>query len=263
MVELRAGDAFFHLNCHAEAELHLIKQGSGVYLIDGVRHSFSHNDLIKILPRQIHAITTEPKGHSRLSLTVQTDWLRMDADERRRFLELPPHIRLTDKDAFIIGQTLRRIEHELSMSELYRSQMVRALLHEFLAMVFRAEKHAENTPSTLHPVMTELLRFIHENYATELKVDALAHRAGYSRRHLSRIFRVQTGLSIKQYILHQRVMAARHLVEQDPELTAAAIAQHVGFSQFDLFNRVFKSVTGATLTEYRAMRPGGKGHPED
>ncbi len=243
----------FQLNSHEEAEFHLVKQGTGSYLINGARFPFSRNTLITIHPRKVHALIEHQHATARMSLTFQSNWLRLDADERRGFLGFPPRIALNDEDAAVISQVLRRIENELSGRMPCRARMVRLLLRVMLTLVQRAQAHADHAPVIQHPVVAELLDRIREHFADEITVDDLARQSGYSQRHLTRLFKGQTGLSIKQYILQYRVMAARHLIERNPEWTVAAVAERVGFNQYGLFNRVFKSVAGATLAEYRVM----------
>ena len=71
-----------------------------------------------------------------------------------------------------------------------------------------------------------------------------------SPSYLCREFKKQTNSTIVQYINVTRVMnAQRQLMETDKNITQ--ISAETGFSNLTHFNRVFKSVTGATPSGYR------------
>ncbi len=60
-------------------------------------------------------------------------------------------------------------------------------------------------------------------------------------------------MSIKQYILQRRVAEAKCLLLEESGLTVKAVSARTGFSDFSLFNRKFKDLTGMTATAYRRL----------
>ncbi|MFD3477413.1 GlxA family transcriptional regulator [Streptomyces sp. NPDC058695] len=85
--------------------------------------------------------------------------------------------------------------------------------------------------------------------ASDLTV--LAEVAGVSPRHLTRLFRADTGMTPGQYIESVRLEAARALLEGggDP---VEHIAQAAGFGSSESMRRAFQQTLGVAPTEYRA-----------
>lgn len=81
-------------------------------------------------------------------------------------------------------------------------------------------------------------------------IDALAVRAGLSRRTFDRRFRVQTGVSPLQWLLHQRILRAQNLLERT-ELTVDAIARQVGLATAVSLRPAFRRIVGVSPQAYR------------
>ncbi|MFC9438670.1 GlxA family transcriptional regulator [Nocardia sp. NPDC057030] len=98
------------------------------------------------------------------------------------------------------------------------------------------------------------LRKAVDSVAADLAADhslaALAARASLSERHLSRLFRQETGLTPAQYVKQARVEAARILLETSDDLVAA-IARRSGFGSEETMRRTFAEVLGTSPSDYR------------
>lgn len=81
--------------------------------------------------------------------------------------------------------------------------------------------------------------------------ESLAATAGVSARHLSRLFRDETGTTPGQYVESVRLDAARALLESgdDPVDT---VAEAAGFGSSETMRRVFQHTLGIAPTAYRA-----------
>lgn len=95
---------------------------------------------------------------------------------------------------------------------------------------------------------------LHDEYATNLRLDVLAAEAGVHPSHLARRFRARFGRSISDYVRELRVTAAiRALVGTDRPLSRVAL--ECGFSDQSHLGRVIRRETGRTPGEWR--RGGG------
>ncbi|WP_319415723.1 AraC family transcriptional regulator [Marispirochaeta aestuarii] len=75
-----------------------------------------------------------------------------------------------------------------------------------------------------------------------------------SYRHLSRYFRLLTGMSPKQYYDKYRMkLAARYLELTDMDITS--IALELGFSSSQHFSQTFRRISGRTPTDFRKKAP--------
>jgi len=94
-------------------------------------------------------------------------------------------------------------------------------------------------------------RYVHAHLDADLSLDDLAREVGLSKYHFSRRFKTRTGQSPYQFVIYERVRAARHLL-RNSDRSLAQIALDVGFNSQSHFTRTFKRHVGATPGRYRA-----------
>lgn len=85
---------------------------------------------------------------------------------------------------------------------------------------------------------------------TNLKVIDIAAYFGYHEKYLSQLFQKMVGLSLKQYIIQEKLELAKFLLT-DTNDTITSISQQLGFHDSHAFMKLFKKQTGITATAYR------------
>jgi transcriptional regulator GlxA family with amidase domain len=85
----------------------------------------------------------------------------------------------------------------------------------------------------------------------ELSVEELAARARMSPRTFARRFRASAGTTPLQWLLQQRVLAARRMLETT-DLSVDRVADRCGFGAASTLRMHFRRVTGTTPQAYRA-----------
>ena len=96
---------------------------------------------------------------------------------------------------------------------------------------------------------TEMIRFIEENYRSDLSTDTAARNFFFSKSYFCRRFRQEFGLPFAVYLQNFRIRKSKQL---DPTQFAslAALASSVGFSSYYHFERVFRKWIGMTPRAY-------------
>jgi AraC-like DNA-binding protein len=94
-------------------------------------------------------------------------------------------------------------------------------------------------------------QFIHEHSDEGLSLTKVAKFSNISANHLSEKFKEVTGINFVDYVARIRVGKARDLL-LNSNLRISEIAFAVGFQSLSQFNRVFKTLTRKSPTEYRA-----------
>ncbi|WP_207398435.1 helix-turn-helix domain-containing protein [Bremerella alba] len=87
--------------------------------------------------------------------------------------------------------------------------------------------------------------YIHAHLHQSISLADLAAVAQLSEFHFARLFKQTTGLPPHQFVIHQRVERAKHLIAEG-RLSLAQIAIEVGFSDQSQLNRHFKRLVGVT-----------------
>ncbi|MDX6627504.1 MAG: hypothetical protein QOE56_2493 [Solirubrobacterales bacterium] len=105
---------------------------------------------------------------------------------------------------------------------------------------------AINVAGSLEPTR----RWILERLEQPLDIASMARHAGVSPRTFARHFREETGKTPLQWLLSQRVLAARRLLENS-DLPVEAVAWRAGFGTPASLRDHFRRATATTPTAYR------------
>ncbi len=96
----------------------------------------------------------------------------------------------------------------------------------------------------------QAIAYIQAHYAEDISTAALASSLGFSANYLSNLFRSETGCRIKEFVNRERVEQARRLLK-DTNLKVYEVAERVGFQDVSYFCKVFKEITGTTVSTER------------
>lgn len=109
---------------------------------------------------------------------------------------------------------------------------------------------SNNVSST---VVTKIRQYIRSRPSEEITRDELAAHVYLNPAYLSRLFKKETGLSISDVIIQERLQKAKHLLEET-EYKITDIAEQVGYTSLGSFSNLFKRVVGVTPQQYRARK---------
>lgn len=100
-------------------------------------------------------------------------------------------------------------------------------------------------------VVERAKRFIHQNYNQDLSREDVAASVFLTPDYLAKVFKNETGLTIKEYLNEYRIEAAkRMLIESSASI--GTIAMNAGFDNISYFSTVFKKLTGEPPNAYRS-----------
>ncbi|QQS02273.1 MAG: helix-turn-helix domain-containing protein [Austwickia sp.] len=99
--------------------------------------------------------------------------------------------------------------------------------------------------------LAPLLDWLAEHLDGEHSAESMAAHAHLSPRTFARRFAAETGTTPHQWLSHQRVAAARHLLEAS-DLSIEQVASRVGFGSPVVLRTHFRRVIGTSPTAYRA-----------
>lgn len=104
------------------------------------------------------------------------------------------------------------------------------------------------------PELVAILEYIGTHYANpELQITTISKQLGISQEIISKQLKKYCNKNFKQYLNQLRMEEAQRLLKES-ELQIAEIAQLVGYSNSQHFNRVFKEYAGETPTNYRELK---------
>lgn len=95
-------------------------------------------------------------------------------------------------------------------------------------------------------------QYIRKNIGEALSVTAIAEYVNLTPEHLTRLVKKKTGYSLKEYLTHERLEAAKMLL-RTTTLSVTTVSSHVGYDNYNNFTRIFKKYEDCTPSEYRKM----------
>ena len=106
--------------------------------------------------------------------------------------------------------------------------------------------------SGTHPLMLQILRYLHAHIAEHITLADIARETFFSAVYCDAVFKKETGHSIIDYLLRERIALACRLLAEGT-LSLRAVAEAVGFPDYNYFARTFKKRTGHTPGNYRKL----------
>ncbi|NGZ75332.1 helix-turn-helix domain-containing protein [Saccharibacillus alkalitolerans] len=109
----------------------------------------------------------------------------------------------------------------------------------------------ETESSPDHYAVERLKSMIESEYAEPLEFAELAERLGMNPSYVSRLFKLETGQTLTDYLIALRMDRAKRLLVEQPELKNYEVAEKVGYGDPVHFNKLFKKIVGMTPKDYK------------
>ena len=141
-----------------------------------------------------------------------------------------------------VGESAAYILSDVLLQKLAKAANVmemRKVMEYALAEFGRLGKGAK---SETHSIYVEQSR--------ELSLQEIAKEIGVHPAYLSGIFKKQTGMTLTDYIMQEKIQVSCNLLKYSNR-SIAIIAEYMNLSPQSYFTRVFKKVTGETPAQYR------------
>ena len=101
-----------------------------------------------------------------------------------------------------------------------------------------------------HPLVTQAKEYVYQHLHDEIKISAMAGEFGVSPEYLSRTFHDSEKITLKDFIILERIDRSRNLLKFS-DFTIADISNYLCFSSPSHFAAAFKKITGKSPTQYR------------
>ena len=138
------------------------------------------------------------------------------------------------------------IEQTLQNKHFGDTVLRNALFTQFMIYINRIFLRTSSSPDkktySSDTQVEQLLKYINRNLSENLSIDQLANRFFFSKYHMMRKFKNETGYTIHNYITSKRLLMARSLISQGMPVMKAAQAS--GFHDYTTFVRAYKKQFG-------------------
>ncbi len=190
-------------------------------------------------------------------LSVPEDVALVSVDNERTICEhCEPKLTSVDRNARVVGYRSAEV-----LDKLIRGQTPdkREILIPPKGLIARA---SSDTLAIDDPRLRDAIAYIQKRLTTTLKIEDILTHTGMSRRWLEYAFREFLGESPHQYIGRKRVIAAKELLQEEPDLKLHEIAAQTGFARPKQLTLAFQRYEGMSPREYRQANGSSVGSVE-
>lgn len=236
-------DLNFEAHAHYSFEMIWVQEGEMLCTIENAPFLLRPNDLMMILPEQIHSYET-PR-HSKCYLCIFSPDMVADFHETVQDKKFDSPVFRTNR--------IKELVTELDNSTCIFVQ--KALLYRLCAFPYEQSKLLPAT-GTNRTLAGRIVRYVENNYTKDITLKHFARESGYNYTYLSNFFHVNFRQNFSAYVNHFRLQFAVHLLENtDKNITE--IASECGFSTIRNFNTAFKQYYSISPRDFRKQLTTG------
>ena len=150
---------------------------------------------------------------------------------------------------------------QLLMNEYYNytDESAQMIHHYFCQIVMELGRIArgewDNNPgrvnsASVNKVVYRVLKYIDREHWNISSVKQIAEALSYSEYYLSHIFKDKMEITIKEYLMQRKILAATELLK-NTSMGIEEISEHLNFSSAHTFRQAFKRYMNMNASEYR------------
>lgn len=244
---------------HDAYELYLFMSGSMSFHIDDVDLICQPGDIFLISPGQNHTFyCNEDCVYDRIILNITEDLMQKmsyDEDDLAECFKIE-----TESKVRKISLSPRELERFMEMYERLQNARVQdgfgytvntyACLTQILVFVnrlFLSTQH-DNSKNLMPALIRDVMTYIQEHLSEQITLEDLSEKFFFNGKYISRRFKKYTGLTIRTYILDQRIALAKKLLNNGCNVSEACYQS--GFSDYANFIRSFTNFVGVSPGKY-------------
>ena len=99
-------------------------------------------------------------------------------------------------------------------------------------------------------IIDKAKKYVQEHYKEDITRNDVSASVFITPDYLGKIFKVEMGISIKEYINYYRIEKAKELLK-NPKVSISMVATEVGFDNFSYFSTIFKKFTNTSPQAFR------------
>lgn len=123
-------------------------------------------------------------------------------------------------------------------------------LHEEAIDYFTRHMSALKKEKIYSKTVVKCMDYIHHHLNSPIRVTDIAGRLGKNPDYLSSLFKKETGMTITDYIMENKLRAAENML-LDSECSCATVSAAFAFSSQSYFTKMFREYTGETPKKFR------------
>lgn len=137
----------------------------------------------------------------------------------------------------------------LGVKEYLLKPITISAVKELLVKLTEQKEEKEEEQGDYSPVVSKMVRTIHENYGKHLGLDTFAEQFRMTPQYLSNLFARETEMTFSNYVKKVRMEKAKELI-LTTDMKIYEVACAVGYTDQKYFSKVFKEYTGISAKQF-------------
>ncbi len=214
-------------------DLTFVLKGSMAYTVDGADITLNAGDALFVPEGAYRSRKSDKRGN--------TEYLSLNFVSGEEY-SLPTLIKdcLTDEIPYLLQAVIKVGETPYGNAEKKTEQILKCLLLSLQSREFEKKQH---------PLVIQIKRYLHAHLKEKITLSSLVESTFFSVAYCEGVFKQETGISIVEYLLRERIRRAKRLLSEGA-LPLTDIAEEVGFPDYNYFSRTFKKRVGVSPKSY-------------
>lgn len=213
--------------------------------------SYINSDTMAIDPDMV--ICAKPGQMRHTKLPYKCYYIHLMVTEGRLYdhlTDIPNYVKTGKYEKYrgIFQRLCEHYEGATEPDEILLQSLVLELIHTLINDSKKLLSH-ERVKRSNYKAIESTIKYVRENLTSDLSLEVMARRAGFTPVHFHNVFKASTGKTLREYVEEQRVKKAASLLITTDD-TLARIAYECGFSSQSYFSYAFKRKMGKTPREY-------------
>lgn len=231
------------------AEILIVDDGAGIFIIDGERYTAKKGDLILYNSGTVHD-EFGGSGNDLSTYCVAVSNLKLANLPVNKILpeEYSPILPSGEyfDELLSIFRAIERESYRPSGAET-ANLLALALVAKICSLL---KTHGLPRREKIPSLTSRAKDFIDEHYTENIKLEDIARAVNVDVYKLAKVFKAQIGISPMRYVVLRRIGEAQNLLI-NTDMTITRIALSVGYNNSNYFQNVFKDFMQMTPKEYR------------
>ncbi len=130
------------------------------------------------------------------------------------------------------------------------SYILTSSLSELYSQIYLSKENTNNNYQN-NRLYTDIIDYISWRIHENIRVSDIADYLGFNAKYITTFFKRGSGMSIKQYILREKINLAKAQLT-DSHTPIGTIGLDLGFSDCQSFSNTFRKITGQSPSSYRS-----------
>ncbi len=252
---------------HSFLELSYVARGSAIHFFQNQSVVVQKGDYFMVNYNEIHKFSTNQGDDFKvINILFKPEFIDASLKGCQGFQDLiaitnincnyfnlevaPTSVIYHDKSGDVLA-LFEKMLYEYSRKKAKYREMMRCYLTELIIVTLREIHRASNSTQYVDHTVNQLLTYINENYASNIKLKDLSEQLGYNPSYLSSLFSTKLGISFNKYLQNVRLTNACDLLANTTK-SVEEISAACGYNDSKFFRTLFKNKLKMSPSAFRS-----------